>query len=410
MNKLLAAALFSAGLVGAAPVALAQLQPVAPRPAQPAAPMRTITIGFLEIEGDSRYQPVRGFDRYVLKDPDHPFPGAQVSIDDSVALRRTANAEFKLERITVKSAEETQGALTDAMARGIQFMLVDLPAPAYKALALAAKGKDVLLFNVSSPEDTLRRDLCAAEFVHVYPSRAQLMDGLVQMLVFKKWRDYLVLQGQEPEDEEITKAFLRSAQKFGARVVAHKIFETGSDPRKRELNNPALLSAINRDWDVTFVADKNFEFARQAPYQTVRPRPVVGAIDLEPAAWHWTWGFNGAPQVNGRFDRLTKGRKMEGPDWAAWLAVKMVVQSTVRTRGGDFKAQREFILKTGTFDGDKGLATSVRAWDHQVRQGVLLTAPYQVVADAPFPGFLHRTNDLDSLGDDESDSPCRLNR
>jgi ABC transporter substrate binding protein (PQQ-dependent alcohol dehydrogenase system) len=409
MNRLSAFA-FGAALVCAAPVAVAQMQPVAPRAAQPAAPLRTVTIGFLDLEGDPRYAPVRGFDRYVLKDPEHPIGGAQVSIDDSVALRRTANAEFKLERLTVKSAEEAPAALTDAIGRGIQFVLVDLPASGYKAVAAAAKGKDVLLFNVSSPEDTLRRDLCAAEFVHVYPSRAQLMDGLVQMMVFKKWRDYLVLQGQEPEDEEVTKAFLKSAQKFGARVVAHKVFEAGSDPRKRELNNPALLSAINRDWDVTFVADKNFEFVRGVPYHTVRPRPVVGSIDLEPAAWHWTWGFNGGPQVNGRFERLTKGRKMEGADWAAWLAVKMVVQSTVRTRGGDFRAQREFILKTGTFDGDKGLATSVRAWDHQVRQGVLLTAPYQVVADAPFPGFLHRVHELDSLGDDESDSPCKLNR
>lgn len=409
MNRLSVFAFFAA-LACAVPAALAQMQPVAPRPAQSAGPMRTVTVGFLDLDGDPRYAPVRGFDRYILKDPEHPFAGAQVSIDDSVALRRTANAEFKLERLTVKTPEEAPAALTNAMERGIQFVLVDLPAPSYKAVAAAAKGKDVLLFNVSAPEDTLRRDLCAAEFVHVYPSRAQLMDGLVQMLVFKKWRDYLVLQGQEPEDEEVTKAFLKSAQKFGARVVAHKVFEAGSDPRKRELNNPALLSAINRDWDVTFVADKNFEFVRGVPYQTVRPRPVVGSMDLEPAAWHWTWGFNGGPQVNGRFERLTKGRKMEGHDWAAWLAVKMIVQSTVRTRGGDFKAQREFILKTGSFDGDKGLATSVRAWDHQVRQGVLLTAPYQVVADAPFPGFLHRVHELDSLGDDESDSPCKLNR
>ena len=53
---------------------------------------------------------------------------------------------------------------------------------------------------------------------------------------------------------------------------------------------------------------------------------------------------------------------------------------------------------------------SVRAWDHQLRQAILLAAPYEVVADAPIEGFLHQTNELDTLGDDEPESPCHLNK
>ena len=161
---------------------------------------------------------------------------------------------------------------------------------------------------------------------------------------------------------------------------------------------------------MTFIADAQFEFARQVPFQTVRPRPVVGAIDLEPAAWHWTWEHNGAPQVNTRFAKYAPNRRMEGPDWAAWMAVKMIVQSALRTRSTDFAAQRKFILGEGTFDADKGIAVSVRPWDHQVRQAILLAAPYEVVGSAPFEGFLHRLNELDSLGDDEPETPCHLNR
>jgi hypothetical protein len=52
----------------------------------------------------------------------------------------------------------------------------------------------------------------------------------------------------------------------------------------------------------------------------------------------------------------------------------------------------------------------VRPWDHQLRQAILLAAPYEVVARAPVEGFLHKTNELDTLGDDEPESPCRLNR
>jgi ABC transporter substrate binding protein (PQQ-dependent alcohol dehydrogenase system) len=137
---------------------------------------------------------------------------------------------------------------------------------------------------------------------------------------------------------------------------------------------------------------------------------VLGSIDLAPVAWHWTWEHNGAPQVNSRFDKKSGGRHMEGADWAAWVAVKMIVQSALRTRSADFARQRAFILGDASFDGDKGLAVSVRPWDHQVRQAILLAAPYEVVASAPIEGFLHQTNDLDTLGDDRPESACHLDQ
>ena len=114
----------------------------------------------------------------------------------------------------------------------------------------------------------------------------------------KKWRDALILEGPLPVDTQRTDAFARSLQKFGGRIVARQKFKAGTDPRDREQNNPALLTAGSRDYDVVFVADDAFDFVRTVPYHTVRARPVVGSIDLEPVAWHWTWEHNGAPQVN----------------------------------------------------------------------------------------------------------------
>ena len=135
------------------------------------------------------------------------------------------------------------------------------------------RGRDALLFNVSEPDDALRRDFCAPEFVHVYPSRAQLMDGLAQFVVSRKWRDLLVFEGPSPADAATTAAFTHSAQKFGARIVADQHFKPGTDPRDREQNDPALLSAINRDFDAVFVADDAFDFARTVPYQLARAAP-----------------------------------------------------------------------------------------------------------------------------------------
>jgi ABC transporter substrate binding protein (PQQ-dependent alcohol dehydrogenase system) len=416
-GEVLAAILIALTLMGAA--AEAPAQPAPPQSAAPAAPppaaaapaRQRIVIGYVDTEGDPRYQPVRAYERLILKERGHPFPGAQVGVDEAQALVRVLNTEFALERITVKAPDQVAGAVTQAMAEhGIKFFLVDAPAEAFKPLAAAVKGRDVLLFNVSAPDDSLRRDVCAREMVHTIPSLAMSMDALMQYLLSHKWRDLLVFEGPLPVDAQRTDAFVRSAQKFGARIVARQHFKAGTDPRDREQNNPALLSAVNRDYDVVFVADDAFDFVRTVPYHTVRPRPVVGSIDLEPVAWHWTWEHNGAPQVNSRFDKKSGGRRMESADWAAWIAVKMIVQSALRTRSADFAKQRDFILGDAGFDGDKGLPVGVRPWDHQLRQAVLLAAPYMVVASAPVEGFLHRINDLDTLGDDEPETPCHLNK
>jgi ABC transporter substrate binding protein (PQQ-dependent alcohol dehydrogenase system) len=373
-------------------------------------PRQRVPIAYVDIADDPRYEPVRAYERLILKTRDHPFAGAQIGVDEAAALVRVLNAEFALERISVKSPDEVAPAVAGARdERGVHFFLIDAPAKAFKPLAAAMSGRDVLMFNISADDDALRRDLCAREVVHVIPSLAMRMDALVQYLASRKWRDILVLEGPLPGDAETVKAFTRSVQKFGIRIVADQHFKAGTDPREREQNNPALLSAM-RNYDVVFIADEAFDFARQVPYHTVLPRPVVGGIDLEPVAWHWTWEHNGAPQVNARFDKKSGGRRMESADWAAWIAVKMVVQAALRTRSADFSAQRDFILGDAGFDGDKGLPVSVRPWDHQVRQAVLLAAPYMVVASAPLEGFLHRSNELDTLGDDEAETPCHMNK
>src|ERR1700678_1507858 len=87
-----------------------------PAPPAPAAPRQHISIGFVDIEGDPRHDPVRAYERLILKTRDHPFAGAEVGVDEAAALVRVLNTAFTLERITVKSAAEVAGAVTAAMA------------------------------------------------------------------------------------------------------------------------------------------------------------------------------------------------------------------------------------------------------------------------------------------------------
>ena len=369
-----------------------------------------VTIAFVDIEGDPRHEPIRAYERMVLRPREHPFAGAEVGIEEAQALSRALKIDFALERIRVRSADALAPAVMRARESGIHFFVVDAPAEAFRPLAEAVLGRDVLLFNATAPEDWLRRELCAREVVHTLPSLAMATDGLVQHLLSRKWRDVLVLNGPTAADAAMTGALERSIKKFGARIVAKRDFKPGTDPREREKNNPLLLTALNRDYDVIFVADDSFDFARQLSYQTARARPVVGATDLEPVAWHWTWERNGGPQLNSRFQRVSGGRRMESQDWAAWIAVRMVVQATLQTRSADFEKQRVFILGGNGFDGYKGLGVSIRPWDQQLRQAVFLATPNAVAASAPIEGFLHRLNTLDTLGDDAPETPCKLNR
>jgi len=137
-----AALLLAVAFADIPPTVVAQPAPPSPPPAAAAPARQRVVIGFVDIEGDPRYEPVRAYERLVLKTRDHPFPGAQGGIDEAQALVRVLNTEFALERITVKAPDQVAGAVTRAMTeRGIKFFLIDAPAEAFKPLAAAVKGR-----------------------------------------------------------------------------------------------------------------------------------------------------------------------------------------------------------------------------------------------------------------------------
>ena len=61
-----------------------------------------------------------------------------------------------------------------------------------------------------------------------------------------------------------------------------------------------------------------------------------------------------------------------------------------------------------TFDLYKGTPGSFRAWNHQLRQPVLLHTHNAVIDRAPLPGYLHQHNHLDTLGLDAPENRCRF--
>ena len=73
------------------------------------------------------------------------------------------------------------------------------------------------------------------------------------------------------------------------------------------------------------------EFALSVPNNSVSPATIVGSSGLIPLAWHWSNLRYGAPQVNGRFERKFDRRMLE-KDWSAWIAIKSITESLLRTK------------------------------------------------------------------------------
>jgi ABC transporter substrate binding protein (PQQ-dependent alcohol dehydrogenase system) len=58
------------------------------------------------------------------------------------------------------------------------------------------------------------------------------------------------------------------------------------------------------------------------------------------------------------------------------------------------------------FAGFKGVGLSLRNWNGQVRQPILVATPKLLVTVSPQQGFLHQFSELDTLGIDKPETKC----
>ena len=57
----------------------------------------------------------------------------------------------------------------------------------------------------------------------------------------------------------------------------------------------------------------------------------------------------------------------------------------------------------------KGQRLTLRDWNLQLRQPILLADGRMIVSVSPQPGFLHQVSELDTLGFDRPETKCKLN-
>ena len=366
----------------------------------------SLTLGVLQRADDERRDP----QRIALAYPFQPGGSVRQAVETAVEESRfeldAAKLRVNIESREARSADEVRSTLQQWTRGGVAGVVLDLPA---RWIVPTAPAAGMPLFNVGDSSENARNQACLPQMFHTLPTDRMRADALAQTLLSRRWSRVLVLNGPGADDASRLAVVQAALKRYGLKTVAVRAFKQSADPRERELSNPLLLTgAAAGEYDVVWVIDSDGEFARTLPYRTALPRPVVGDAGLVAEAWAPHFERYGAPQLARRFARAAQ-RPMTSIDWAAYIATKAVLRAALEHVAAPSAAQvlKALTRSDFTLDGFKGVRLSFRAWDHQLRQPMLLTDGTGVIASAPVDGVMHPKNVLDTLGTDAAESACK---
>ena len=332
--------------------------------------------------------------------------GARVALEENRTTGRFLGQSYELLDASIAVDGDVTGIARDLLA-ATPFLVIDAPADTLLALADLPEATGAILFNTSASDLFLRDTECRANLLHTAPSHAMRTDALAQFLVLRRWSDVVMVAGTYPDDVSYADAMRRSLTKFGLRLRQEKTWAFDADMRRAAAQEIPLFTQDFGEYQALLVADEVHDFGRYLLYNSWMPRPVMGSEGLSALAWSPVIEQWGAAQLQNRF-RESAGRGMQARDYAAWAAVRTLGEAVTRTSSGDPQAVRSYILSDAfELAGFKGRPLSYRDWNGQLRQPIALAHPRALVATAPLDGFLHQTNEMDSLGLDRPESRCK---
>jgi len=339
--------------------------------------------------------------------------GAHLAIEDNNTTGKFLNQHFTLHEVRLKEGEDAAKAAS-SLADHDSFIIVDLPADQLLKAADALRDRGTVLLNAGAIDDRLREEDCRANVIHVAPTRSMLADALAQYLVWKQWKRWLLVVGSHDADKLYADALRRAAARFGAKIVQERTFEDTGGARRTDSGVTLIQRQIPvftqqaPAYDVLVAADESEVFAAYLPYRTWDPRPVAGSAGLVPTSWDAAQDQWGATQMQNRFMKLN-ARRMTAKDMQAWTAARMIGEATSRTNSGEAKTVVDFIKgKDFSVAAFKGQRLTLRDWNLQLRQPILLVDGRMVVSVSPQEGFLHQVSELDTLGLDRPETKCKL--
>lgn len=398
---------FHLALLGLFALACASRSPAAADPAAPQ-PQRKVGIVYL---GKTYPEPPP----LSLVEPivaDKGVQGARLGIHDNNVTGGFVGVETDLEEHIVPADGDVVAEAKRVLGGGDRLIVADLEPQDLLAVADLPEAKGSVLFNIRSSDDRLRQENCRANIIHIIPNWAMRADALAQYLIWKKWPRWFVVKGIKPEDGDIVEAIKRSGTRFGGQVVEERTYKFEAGARRVESGQQQIQTQIPsftqgaEDHDVVWVADTGEAFGDYLLYRTYDSDPVVGTQGLVPTAWSPAFEQWGGLTLQSAFQKLAH-RDMTERDYTGWLAVRAVGEAATRSKEDSTAALRDYVFSDKfKVAGFKGQQMTVRPWDHQLRQPILLMSPRGLVAISPQEGFLHEKFPVDTLGFDEPETKC----
>ena len=346
--------------------------------------------------------------------PNDGLSGAQLAIDDDNATGRFLNQRYTLIEKTLGESDDPVAAMNALADQGVSFIVTSLDADRLLKVADAGQPRGEVFINASALDERLREQDCRANVIHVAPTRSMLADALAQYLVWKKWDKWVLLKGSHDKDVLFADALRHAATRFGAKIVEEREFKDNGGARRTDSGvaeiqrqMPVVTQGLPAH-DVLVAADESEVFAGYLPFRTWDARPVAGSAGLVPGTWNAAFDQWGAVQLQNRFTKAFQ-RPMTSQDVQAWTAVRMIGEAGVRSSSADSGKMLAFI-KSPEFSvaAFKGQKLTLRDWNLQLRQPILLFDGRNTVSVSPQEGFLHQVSALDTLGLDRPETKCKF--
>ncbi|QQR40007.1 ABC transporter substrate-binding protein [Devosia rhizoryzae] len=308
------------------------------------------------------------------------------------------------------------------------------------ALSQWAGGAGVPFINVGAESDTLRNELCGPSTFHVAPSAAMYLDAMAGWYVRAGFRRWYVVQADDAESASQHERMLWTLDQrfFGAEEVGSAVVAPGAglsedtiaQIRDSNADLVLLLTGANDQLAAVSALSAAGLEANVAgfPYAETQTRQFFAALEgateklgsnFRATAWEATLDAYGARELNARFRDLT-GEPMEPSAWAAYQAIKLIYEAAFFSGGSDVASVVAYLNDpSSVFDVWKGIGTSFRPWDRQLRQPVYLVEINSAAEDAFSSAFLvgelpaiympgtDPLERLDQLGDLADRSTCQ---
>lgn len=310
-----------------------------------------------------------------------------------------------------------------------------------RLLSQWAQDNAIPFINLIAADDALRNDLCRPSTFHMSPSAAMYLDALAGWYVRAGFRNWFTIVGDTDAAAAQHERMLwgLNERHFGAREVGSatmasggaidmstidQIESTGADlvvllvSAQDQLSALAALEEAGLEAMVTGFPDPLAQ-TREFFAQSSQAAPNLGSA-MRAIAWEPTLDAYGARELNARYQQRWE-KPMEQAAWATYQSVKAFFEAAMFT--GSTEADDVFAhltAPTSVFDVWKGIGTSFRPWDHQLRQPLYLididpaaTEPRlagQLVGELPaiyMPGT-DPIERLDQLGDLAAQSSCQF--